>query len=133
MLDQLPNWPEDEYMILGGETRWKLEKRRGYFLDRVLKMGLVEVEKDYICVRPPSRSRIVARRPPTLPRLTLCSTSRPLPPLSLSRPPVRTCFTARIVSAPVPVCPSARRKVPGSIRRELPLRRPSTCVSSQLP
>lgn len=58
VLDNLPHWPADEYMRLGGETRWRLERRRGWFLDRVLKMGLVEVERDYICVRatPPSAS-----------------------------------------------------------------------------
>lgn len=70
VLDQLPNWPEDEYMALGGETRWKLEKRRGYFLDRVLKMGLIEVEKDYICVRSQVTGSISKRPPASSTRLT---------------------------------------------------------------
>lgn len=55
MLDNLPHWEEEEYLRLGGETRWKLERKRSWFLDRVLKMGLVEVGKDYVCVRTPYR------------------------------------------------------------------------------
>lgn len=42
---------ESELSTLSQETLLKLEKRRNWFLERVLKLGLVPIGRDYQCVR----------------------------------------------------------------------------------
>ncbi|KAG5642441.1 hypothetical protein DXG03_002788 [Asterophora parasitica] len=51
VLDNPGGWPENEMATLSGETLLKLEKRRTWFLERVLKLGLTLVAKEYQCVR----------------------------------------------------------------------------------
>jgi len=51
VLDNPGGWPEQELSTLSSETLLKLEKRRTWFLERVLKLGLVQIAKEYECVR----------------------------------------------------------------------------------
>jgi hypothetical protein len=49
VLDNPGGWPDAEMKTLSQETLLKLEKRRNWFLERVLKLGLVAVAKEYQC------------------------------------------------------------------------------------
>ncbi|KZV70082.1 hypothetical protein PENSPDRAFT_632169 [Peniophora sp. CONT] len=50
VLDNPGGWPEQEMSTLSPETLLKLEKRRRtWFLERVLKLGLVQIAKEYEC------------------------------------------------------------------------------------
>ncbi|KAF9241831.1 hypothetical protein BU15DRAFT_87066 [Melanogaster broomeanus] len=49
VLDNPGGWSEDELSTLSQETLLKLEKRRNWFLERVLKLGLTPVAKEYQC------------------------------------------------------------------------------------
>ncbi|WVO21183.1 uncharacterized protein IAS62_002489 [Cryptococcus decagattii] len=48
VLDQ-PTWDENEMKTLSVETQLKLSNRRSWFLERLLKLGTVDVRKDYSC------------------------------------------------------------------------------------
>lgn len=50
VLDNPGGWSEDELSTLSPATLLKLEKRRTWFLERVLKLGLVQIAKEYQCV-----------------------------------------------------------------------------------
>ncbi|KAL7412481.1 hypothetical protein BDY24DRAFT_393052 [Mrakia frigida] len=60
VLDNLPGWNQAELGTLSHETRWKLEKKRSWFLERLLKLSLNNVARDYPCA-------------PTCPDPTHCS------------------------------------------------------------
>ncbi|KAI0044211.1 hypothetical protein FA95DRAFT_1497417 [Auriscalpium vulgare] len=49
VLDNPGGWPDQELNTLSGDTLLKLEKRRTWFLERVLKLGLVQIAKEYEC------------------------------------------------------------------------------------
>lgn len=49
VLDNPGGWSEHEMSSLTQETLLKLEKRRNWFLERVLKIGLTSVSKEYQC------------------------------------------------------------------------------------
>ncbi|KAK7472610.1 hypothetical protein VKT23_000723 [Stygiomarasmius scandens] len=49
VLDNPGGWSEHELNTLSQETLLKLEKRRNWFLERVLKIGLTMVAKEYQC------------------------------------------------------------------------------------
>jgi hypothetical protein len=49
VLDNPGGWTEHELSTLSQETLLKLEKRRNWFLERVLKLGLTPVAKEYQC------------------------------------------------------------------------------------
>ncbi|KAK1232635.1 hypothetical protein PQX77_004197 [Marasmius sp. AFHP31] len=49
VLDNPGGWSEHELNTLSQETLLKLEKRRSWFLERVLKIGLTMVAKEYQC------------------------------------------------------------------------------------
>ncbi|KAI0786707.1 hypothetical protein C8Q75DRAFT_720477 [Abortiporus biennis] len=49
VLDNPGGWTEQEMSTLSPETLLKLEKRRTWFLERVLKLGLVQIGKEYQC------------------------------------------------------------------------------------
>ncbi|KAG8904477.1 hypothetical protein FRB99_001689 [Tulasnella sp. 403] len=49
VLDNPGGWPDWELNTLSHTTLWKLEKRRTWFLERVLKLGLVNIAKEYQC------------------------------------------------------------------------------------
>jgi len=69
VLENLNGWTEQEMSSLSQETLLKLEKRfviiefswveahscirRNWFLERVLKLGLTQIAKEYQCVRRP--------------------------------------------------------------------------------
>ncbi|KAK4705782.1 hypothetical protein P7C70_g398, partial [Phenoliferia sp. Uapishka_3] len=48
-LDNYQNWPQEELALLSQPTLLKLERRRSWFLERLLKLGLVQTSKDYVC------------------------------------------------------------------------------------
>ncbi|WVQ84414.1 hypothetical protein IAT38_006566 [Cryptococcus sp. DSM 104549] len=48
VLDQ-PTWDQDEMETLSEMTQLKLSKRRNWFLERLLKLGSIDVKKDYTC------------------------------------------------------------------------------------
>ncbi|KAF8744917.1 hypothetical protein AX14_012743 [Amanita brunnescens Koide BX004] len=50
VLDNPGGWSEHELNTLSKETLLKLEKRRNWFLERVLKLGLTMIAKEYQCV-----------------------------------------------------------------------------------
>jgi hypothetical protein len=69
VLDNPGGWTEEEMSTLSRDTQLKLEKRslrrlllplvlpdsirsRTWFLERVLKLGLTQIAKEYQCVRP---------------------------------------------------------------------------------
>ncbi|PLW22235.1 hypothetical protein PCASD_17242 [Puccinia coronata f. sp. avenae] len=52
LLDNWQGWDHKELESLSSETLLKLEKRRTWFLERLLKLGLVNSSRDYVC--PPS-------------------------------------------------------------------------------
>ncbi|KAJ7209502.1 hypothetical protein GGX14DRAFT_630425 [Mycena pura] len=49
VLDNPGGWTEQELNTLSRDTLLKLEKRRNWFLERVLKLGLTMVAKEYQC------------------------------------------------------------------------------------
>jgi hypothetical protein len=49
VLDNPGGWTEHELSTLSQDTLLKLEKRRNWFLERVLKLGLIPVAKEYQC------------------------------------------------------------------------------------
>jgi len=49
VLDNPGGWLESEMRTLSLETLLKLEKRRTWFLERVPKLGLVSIAKEYLC------------------------------------------------------------------------------------
>ncbi|KAF9531584.1 hypothetical protein CPB83DRAFT_848417 [Crepidotus variabilis] len=49
VLDNPGGWTEQELNTLTQETLLKLEKRRNWFLERVLKLGLTMISKEYQC------------------------------------------------------------------------------------
>ncbi|KAF8629213.1 hypothetical protein AX17_005798 [Amanita inopinata Kibby_2008] len=49
VLDNPGGWSEHELNTLSKETLLKLEKRRNWFLERVLKLGLTMIAKEYQC------------------------------------------------------------------------------------
>ncbi|KZT10746.1 uncharacterized protein LAESUDRAFT_672210 [Laetiporus sulphureus 93-53] len=49
VLDNPEGWGPEELRQLSPETLLKLEKRRTWFLERVIKLGLVQVAKEYQC------------------------------------------------------------------------------------
>ncbi|CAL1706605.1 unnamed protein product [Somion occarium] len=49
VLDNPGGWTDSEMSSLSHETLLKLEKRRTWFLERVLKLGLVQMAKEYQC------------------------------------------------------------------------------------
>ncbi|KAH7888928.1 hypothetical protein F5I97DRAFT_1925476 [Phlebopus sp. FC_14] len=49
VLDNPGGWSEQELSTLSQETLLKLEKRRNWFLERVLKLGLTPLAKEYQC------------------------------------------------------------------------------------
>jgi len=63
VLDNPGGWPETEMRTLSQETLLKLEKRRNWFLERVLKLGLVTIAKEYQCCAtcpdPPNCARLL--------------------------------------------------------------------------
>ncbi|KAH9819150.1 hypothetical protein DFH28DRAFT_957791 [Melampsora americana] len=54
LLDNWQGWDPKELETLSSETLLKLEKRRTWFLERLLKLGLVNSSRDYVC--PPTCS-----------------------------------------------------------------------------
>ncbi|KAL8293020.1 hypothetical protein RQP46_000714 [Phenoliferia psychrophenolica] len=48
-LDNYHNWPPEELAMLSQPTLLKLERRRSWFLERLLKLGLVQTSRDYVC------------------------------------------------------------------------------------
>ncbi|KAJ2922317.1 hypothetical protein H1R20_g14767, partial [Candolleomyces eurysporus] len=63
VLDNPGGWSEHELNTLSQETLLKLEKRRTWFLERVLKLGLTQVAKEYqccpTCPDPPTCARLL--------------------------------------------------------------------------
>ncbi|KAJ7072416.1 hypothetical protein C8F01DRAFT_245469 [Mycena amicta] len=49
VLDNPGGWTEQELNTLSRDTLLKLEKRRNWFLERVLKLGLTNLSKEYQC------------------------------------------------------------------------------------
>ncbi|KAF7298268.1 BTB domain-containing protein [Mycena chlorophos] len=49
VLDNPGGWTEQELNTLSRDTLLKLEKRRNWFLERVLKLGLTRIDKEYQC------------------------------------------------------------------------------------
>ncbi|EMD37723.1 hypothetical protein CERSUDRAFT_50522 [Gelatoporia subvermispora B] len=66
VLDNAEGWPEDELNTLSQETLLKLEKRRTWFLERVLKLGLFQIAKEYQCCStcpdPPTCARLLEEK-----------------------------------------------------------------------
>jgi hypothetical protein len=61
VLDNPGGWSEEELSTLSQETLLKLEKRRNWFLERVLKLGLTPLAKEYQCCVTCPDSAICAR------------------------------------------------------------------------
>ncbi|KLT45781.1 hypothetical protein CC85DRAFT_117288 [Cutaneotrichosporon oleaginosum] len=61
VLDQA-SWDPDEFESLSEQTQIKLSRRRMWFLERLLKLGTIDVKKEYVC-RPdcPDQSRCQAQ------------------------------------------------------------------------
>ncbi|GAA5988354.1 hypothetical protein JCM11641_003491 [Rhodosporidiobolus odoratus] len=49
VLDNYGNWTSEELAILTPSTLLKLERRRSWFLERLLKLRLCEIVRDYAC------------------------------------------------------------------------------------
>ncbi|EIN11623.1 hypothetical protein PUNSTDRAFT_141926 [Punctularia strigosozonata HHB-11173 SS5] len=66
VLDNPGGWNDAEMGTLSRETLLKLEKRRTWFLERVLKLGLVQMARDYqccpTCPDPPTCARLVEEK-----------------------------------------------------------------------
>jgi len=61
VLDNPGGWSEHELNTLSKETLLKLEKRRNWFLERVLKLGLTMIAKEYQCCPTCPDSLVCAR------------------------------------------------------------------------
>ncbi|KAH9942436.1 uncharacterized protein BXZ73DRAFT_40907 [Epithele typhae] len=61
VLDNPGGWSEEEMSALSQATLLKLEKRRTWFLERVLKLGLVQIAKEYQCCPTCPDSAVCAR------------------------------------------------------------------------
>ncbi|KAI0745991.1 hypothetical protein C8Q76DRAFT_790297 [Earliella scabrosa] len=61
VLDNPGGWSEEELGTLSQATLLKLEKRRTWFLERVLKLGLVQIAKEYQCCQSCPDSATCAR------------------------------------------------------------------------
>ncbi|KJA19970.1 hypothetical protein HYPSUDRAFT_143120 [Hypholoma sublateritium FD-334 SS-4] len=61
VLDNPGGWTELELNTLSQETLLKLEKRRNWFLERVLKLGLTMIAKEYQCCSSCPDSAVCAR------------------------------------------------------------------------
>jgi len=61
VLDNPGGWSEHELNTLSKETLLKLEKRRNWFLERVLKLGLTMIAKEYQCCPTCPDSSVCAR------------------------------------------------------------------------
>ncbi|KAF8993696.1 hypothetical protein BDQ17DRAFT_1431548 [Cyathus striatus] len=61
VLDNPGGWPEQELCTLSSETLLKLEKRRSWFLERLLKLGLTMIAKEYQCCSTCPESSTCAR------------------------------------------------------------------------
>ncbi|WRT70213.1 uncharacterized protein IL334_007208 [Kwoniella shivajii] len=48
VLDQ-PSWDQSEIECLSADTRIRLSSRRNWFLERLLKLGSIDVKKEYTC------------------------------------------------------------------------------------
>ncbi|KAI6157918.1 hypothetical protein BKA82DRAFT_131634 [Pisolithus tinctorius] len=66
VLDNPGGWSEEELSTLSQETLLKLEKRRNWFLERVLKLGLTPLAKEYQCCAtcpdPPNCARLLEEK-----------------------------------------------------------------------
>jgi len=66
VLDNPGGWSDSEIQTLSQETLLKLEKRRNWFLERVLKLGLTNVAKEYqcssTCPDPPTCARLLEEK-----------------------------------------------------------------------
>ncbi|BGP18581.1 hypothetical protein JCM10213_002131 [Rhodosporidiobolus nylandii] len=66
VLDNFGNWQPEELAILSPTTLLKLERRRSWFLERLLKLGQVQILREYAChsaCDDPSRcARLVAEK-----------------------------------------------------------------------
>ncbi|KAH9948676.1 hypothetical protein B0H21DRAFT_732555 [Amylocystis lapponica] len=66
VLDNPGGWSDEELRTLSQETLLKLEKRRTWFLERVLKLGLVQIAKEYQCCAtcpdPPNCARLIEEK-----------------------------------------------------------------------
>lgn len=49
VLDNMPSWEKAELDVLSDETLLKLERKRTWFLERLLKLGLANPARDYEC------------------------------------------------------------------------------------
>jgi hypothetical protein len=49
VLENMPSWEPEELDILSSETLLKLERKRTWFLERLLKLGLANPARDYEC------------------------------------------------------------------------------------
>lgn len=49
VLDNMHSWEQEELSILSSETQLKLERKRTWFLERLLKLGLANPARDYEC------------------------------------------------------------------------------------
>lgn len=49
VLDNMPGWGEEELAVLSQETLLKLERKRTWFLERLLKLGLASPIRDFMC------------------------------------------------------------------------------------
>lgn len=63
VLDNPGGWSDSEIQTLSQESLLKLEKRRNWFLERVLKLGLTNIAKEYQCCStcpdPPTCARLL--------------------------------------------------------------------------
>lgn len=49
VLENMPSWEPEELEILSSDTLLRLERRRTWFLERLLKLGLARPARDYEC------------------------------------------------------------------------------------
>lgn len=66
VLENMPAWEPDELEILSKETLLRLERKRTWFLERLLKLGLANPARDYECHAgcpdPPNCARLLHER-----------------------------------------------------------------------
>lgn len=62
VLDNPGGWSDEEMATLSRETQLKLEKRRTWFLERVIKLGLTQIAREYQCCSTCPDSSICARQ-----------------------------------------------------------------------
>lgn len=133
VLDNPGGWSEEELSTLSQETLLKLEKRcapitlylydgdmyarrRNWFLERVLKLGLTPLAKEYQCVR----------------RCLFSLARAPLSPHDPCACPLSD-RTVSGVSRPVQLRPLARRKMATGVQRRLSIRCVTVWVSPSTP